>query len=158
VLSTEHHGVLEEWRYSSTCSLTSVLDVGEWSASRPGRFTPRERPPGSHSIGGWVGSWAGLDTVVKRKIPSPHRESNPRIPIVQPVAQLYTDWAITALLKTCCYTNLCHVTAMCQMLQLTEILSDVVTSYFYNSLNVFSNKICIICEHLPPQKLSKPCT
>jgi len=25
--------------------------------------------------------------VVKRKIPSPHRESNPRTPIVQPVAQ-----------------------------------------------------------------------
>jgi hypothetical protein len=27
----------------------------------------------------------------------PHRESNPRTPIVQPVAQRYTDWAITAL-------------------------------------------------------------
>jgi hypothetical protein len=30
-----------------------------------------------------------LDTVVKRKIPSPRRESNPRIPIVQPVVQRY---------------------------------------------------------------------
>jgi hypothetical protein len=29
--------------------------------------------------------------VVKRKIHSPHRESNPRTPIVQPVAQRYTD-------------------------------------------------------------------
>jgi hypothetical protein len=29
--------------------------------------------------------------VVKRKIPSPRRESNPRTPIVQPVAQRYTD-------------------------------------------------------------------
>jgi len=29
--------------------------------------------------------------VVKRKIPSPHQESNPRTPIVQPVAQHYTD-------------------------------------------------------------------
>jgi hypothetical protein len=28
---------------------------------------------------------------VKRKIPSPRLESNPRTPIVQPVAQLYTD-------------------------------------------------------------------
>jgi hypothetical protein len=35
--------------------------------------------------------------VVNRKIPSPRRESNPRTPIVQPVAQRYTDWAITAL-------------------------------------------------------------
>jgi hypothetical protein len=31
---------------SSTHSLTSALDGGEWSASRPGRFTPRERAPG----------------------------------------------------------------------------------------------------------------
>jgi hypothetical protein len=29
------------WRYSSTHSLTSALDGGEWSASRPGRFTPQ---------------------------------------------------------------------------------------------------------------------
>jgi len=35
--------------------LTSALDGGEWSASRPVRFTPRERAPGTHWIGGWVG-------------------------------------------------------------------------------------------------------
>jgi hypothetical protein len=33
---------------------------GEWSASRPGRFTPRERTPGTHWIG-WVGPRAVLD-------------------------------------------------------------------------------------------------
>jgi hypothetical protein len=38
-----------------------------------------------------VGSRAVLDTVVKGKIPSPRRESNPRTPINQPVAQRYTD-------------------------------------------------------------------
>jgi hypothetical protein len=38
-----HEGVLGEWRYNSTHSLTSALDGGEWSASRPGHFTPRER-------------------------------------------------------------------------------------------------------------------
>jgi hypothetical protein len=48
----------------------SVLDGGEWSASHPGRFTPRERAPGTYWIGGWVGPRAGLDAVVKRKIPS----------------------------------------------------------------------------------------
>jgi hypothetical protein len=73
--------------YSSTHSLTSALDGGEWSASRSGRFTPRERAPGIHWIGGWVGPRTILDTVVKRKIPSPRREPNPRTPIVQPVAQ-----------------------------------------------------------------------
>jgi hypothetical protein len=34
-----------------------------------------------------VGPRAVLDAVVKRKIPSPRRESKPRTPIVQPVAQ-----------------------------------------------------------------------
>jgi hypothetical protein len=89
--------VLGEWRYGSTPSLTSALGGDEWSASRPGRFTPRERTPGTHWIGGWVGPRSVLDAVKKRKIPSPRRESNPRTPIVQPVAQRYTDGAITAL-------------------------------------------------------------
>jgi hypothetical protein len=71
--------------------LSSVLYGGEWSASRPGRFTPRERAPCTHWIGGWVGSRAVLDTVVKRKIPSPRWESKPRTPLDQPVAQRYTD-------------------------------------------------------------------
>jgi hypothetical protein len=46
----------------------------------------RERAPGTHWIGGWVGPRAGLNVMVKRKIPSPttQRESNPRTPIVQP--------------------------------------------------------------------------
>jgi hypothetical protein len=37
------------------------------------------------------------EAVVKRRIPSPRRESNLRTPIVQPVAQRYTDWAIPAV-------------------------------------------------------------
>jgi hypothetical protein len=86
-----HEGVMGEWRYSSTHSLTSALDGGEWSASRPGRFIPKERAPGTNWIGGWVGTRIVLDAVVKRKIPSPHLESNPRTPIVQSVAQRYTD-------------------------------------------------------------------
>jgi hypothetical protein len=48
--------------------LSSALDGGEWSASRPGRFTSKERAPSTHWIGGWVGLRAGMDAVVKRKI------------------------------------------------------------------------------------------
>jgi hypothetical protein len=48
--------------------LTSALDGSEWSASRPGRFTPRERVPGTYWIGGWVDPRAVLDAVVERKI------------------------------------------------------------------------------------------
>jgi hypothetical protein len=38
-----------------------------------------------------MGPRAVLDAVVKRKILSPRRESNPRTPIIQPVTQLYID-------------------------------------------------------------------
>jgi hypothetical protein len=64
--------------------LTSALDGGERSASRPGLFTPRGRAPDTHWIGGWVGPRAVLDAVVKRKIPSPCRDSNPQLPLSYP--------------------------------------------------------------------------
>jgi hypothetical protein len=47
--------------------LTSALVGGKWSTSRPGRFTPGERAPGTHWIGGWVDLKAGLDDLQKRK-------------------------------------------------------------------------------------------
>jgi hypothetical protein len=58
----------------------------------------RERAPGTHWIGGWVGPRSVLDAVVKRKIPNPFRESNPRIPIVQPIAQRYTEIIIIIII------------------------------------------------------------
>jgi len=94
-----HEDVLWEWKCSSTYSLTWALDGGVWSTLCPGRFTPRKRPPSYRWIGGWVGPRAFLDAVVKRKIPSHRRESYPRNPILQPVAQHYTDWAIRALIS-----------------------------------------------------------
>jgi hypothetical protein len=39
-------------------------------APHPGLFTPRDKAPGTHWIGGWVGPRAVLDARVKRKIPS----------------------------------------------------------------------------------------
>jgi hypothetical protein len=96
---TKHHAMKTYWGVEVYLHefLAPALDGGEWSASLPGLLTPRERAPGSHWIGGWVGPRAVLDAVVKRKIPSPRRESNSRNPIVQPVAQRYTDCAITVL-------------------------------------------------------------
>jgi hypothetical protein len=47
--------------------LTSALVGGEWSASRPGRFTPGERACGTHWIGGWVEPKVGMDDVERRK-------------------------------------------------------------------------------------------
>jgi hypothetical protein len=74
-----------EWRYKLYEFLTSALDGGEWSASRPSHFTPKERTPDTHWIGGWLSPRDVLDAVVKRKVLNPRRESNPRTPIVQPV-------------------------------------------------------------------------
>jgi hypothetical protein len=47
--------------------LTSALVGGEWSASRPDRFTLEERAAGAHWIGGWVDPRAGLDDMEKGK-------------------------------------------------------------------------------------------
>jgi hypothetical protein len=62
-------------------------------------YPPRERAPGTHWIGGWLGPRAVLDVVVKGKIPSPCWESNPRTLIIQPIAQHYSDWAVMAHIK-----------------------------------------------------------
>jgi hypothetical protein len=58
--------------YSSTHSLTSSLDGGGWSASRPGRFTPRERAPGTH--------WIGPITVLNKTYGLDDRGSRVRFP------------------------------------------------------------------------------
>jgi hypothetical protein len=67
--------------------LTSTLDGGEWSASRPGRFTP-----GTHWIGCWVDLGVGLDVVEQRKM----------LPLlgIEPVA-LYTEPSWLCHDKTC---------------------------------------------------------
>jgi hypothetical protein len=79
----------------------ALFDLGtrwRWVVSfTPRPLYPRERTPVTHWIGGWASPRTVLDAVVKRKIPSSRRESNPRTPIVQPVAQRYTDWASTDL-------------------------------------------------------------
>jgi hypothetical protein len=74
---------MKECRYSTF--LTSALDGGKRSASRPGRFIPEERGPGTNSIGGWVGLRACLEAMEKRNI-IPYRESNTRSPSPQSVA------------------------------------------------------------------------
>jgi len=73
--------------------LTSALDGGEWSTSRPGRFIPRETAFCTDWIGDCVGPRVGLDTVVKRKIPSPFRDLNHDQPVRSPAI----NWAISVL-------------------------------------------------------------
>jgi hypothetical protein len=48
--------------------LTSLLDGGEWLASRLGCYAPGKISASTDSIGGWSCPRAGLDTVETRKI------------------------------------------------------------------------------------------
>jgi hypothetical protein len=83
-----------EWSYSST--ILNPCTKGEWSASRPNRFTSRERASGTHWIAGWMDQSAGLDLVKNRKflVPARNRIQIPRSS--SPQTSLYTDWAIPA--------------------------------------------------------------
>jgi hypothetical protein len=67
--------------------MTTVLEGGEGSGSRPGRSLTRERP-NTHCTGGWVGPRVGLDRCVKS---CPPLGFDPQT--VQPVASRYTDYA-----------------------------------------------------------------
>jgi hypothetical protein len=49
--------------YVGVVFLTSSLVGGEWSASRPSRFTLGGRAPSTHWIGGWMSPRSGLDDV-----------------------------------------------------------------------------------------------
>jgi hypothetical protein len=68
--------------------LTSALAGGEWSASRPGRFTHGEIAL-DRTLGG------PLDDVEKRKFLI-YRDWNSDPSVVQPVASRYTECAIQA--------------------------------------------------------------
>jgi hypothetical protein len=57
--------------------LTSALDGGKSSASRPSRFIPRERVLRTHRTEGWVGPRTGLNAMDWRKISCLCREPNP---------------------------------------------------------------------------------
>jgi hypothetical protein len=61
------------------------------------RFTPWERAPVTHSIGGLVGPRAGLDDAENRKfLTLPGLELRA---IVQPVASRYTEYAIPVTIQ-----------------------------------------------------------
>jgi hypothetical protein len=84
--------------------LTSSLEGGEWSVSRPGRFTPDENSTGTHWLGEWVGPRAGLDAVEKIKIlPLPEFEAR----VNQSVARRYTDSKYTVM---CCVVHASKIT------------------------------------------------
>jgi hypothetical protein len=123
--------------------LTSAL-VGDWLASRPGRFTPGERAPGTHWIECWVDRRAGRRHG-EVKILDPTGARTPTTRVVQPIASRYIDCAIPAL------TN---VTVRIIIFKISLITSiDVAQSkiqlvnlktYEYTSMDIFSEIYKII--------------
>jgi hypothetical protein len=101
-----------EWKYSSTHSWPWHLHGCEWSASRSGRFTLRERTPGTHWIRGAVDPRAGLDAVLKLKIPC-HCTLLINLPtlFVMPLTLKKEAWTffeasvIFSVFIKCCYTQ-----------------------------------------------------
>jgi hypothetical protein len=87
LLLTKHHAMKAYW--GMEVQRHSFFDLGtrwRWVVSFTTRsFYLRERPPppNTHWIGGWVGPRAGLDAMVKSKIPSPCRDSTPPLSIPQ---------------------------------------------------------------------------
>jgi hypothetical protein len=98
-LSTTPQIRMGECRYSSVI-LDISTDGGEYWASRLYWFTPGESTPGTHSIGGWLGTRAGLDTVEKRKISCPCRKSK-----LYRSGRRYTDWAEKIKISKACTGN-----------------------------------------------------
>jgi hypothetical protein len=73
--------------------LTSALDGGEWSASRPGRYIPGKKPLVS------IEYEAGWAPVLVLTLWSREKSIAPavnRTPVFQPEVRRYTDWAIPA--------------------------------------------------------------
>jgi hypothetical protein len=78
-------------RYSSYSFLTSVLEGGEWSASRPGRALPpgKEPPVGIVQEVGWAPEPVWTQRLEEKSSAS----VGDRTPAVHSVVRHYTDWA-----------------------------------------------------------------
>jgi hypothetical protein len=81
-------------RYSSYSYLTSALDGGEWSASRPGRALPPGKEP-PVPIGQEAG-WAAEAVWTQRLEEKSSAPVGDRTPVVQSVVRYCTDWATPA--------------------------------------------------------------
>jgi hypothetical protein len=78
-----------ERRYSSYSYLTSALDGGEWSASRPGRALPPGKEP-PVPIGQEAG-WAPEPVWTQRLEEKSSASVGDRTPVVQSIVSHYTD-------------------------------------------------------------------
>jgi hypothetical protein len=75
--------------YNYYSFLTSALDGGGWSASRPGRTLLPGKGHGTH----WIGVWVGLKLVWTQRLEENYFASaGDRTPVVQSVVRHYFGW------------------------------------------------------------------
>jgi hypothetical protein len=88
-------------------------------------FTPGERAPGTHWIGGLVDSRAGLDDW-RRENSRPYRDSNSDLSVVQPVASRYTDYAIPAPNYASSYNNIARYWGACDYRRVVDWITGFI--------------------------------
>jgi hypothetical protein len=89
--ATCYEGAWGERRYSSYSYLTSALDGGEWSASRPGCALPPGKGPPVPT--GQEAGWVPKPVWTQRLEEKSSASVGDRTPVVQSVVRHYTDWA-----------------------------------------------------------------
>jgi hypothetical protein len=87
--ATHHGDAWGERRYSSHSFLTSALERGEWSASRPGRTLPPGKEPPVPIV--QEAGWAPEPVWSQRLEDKPCASVRDRDPVVQPVVRHYTE-------------------------------------------------------------------
>jgi hypothetical protein len=98
-------------RIAPTCSWPQhyIGVSGQCHAPAMPRFTPRERTPSTHWIGGWMGPRASLDAEAQRKILCPCRGSNPGHPVhSQTLYCSCTVFVQLSIPRSCLYSQWKH--------------------------------------------------
>jgi hypothetical protein len=110
--------------------MTSALDAGEWSTSRPRRaFFPGERIAGTLWTGGWVGPRAGLDTENRGKtsllpmpgieLRSPGRPVRSQTLLTELPSSYYQHYALSIPLYHVCPLGVAFVVTVPQFRQVS---------------------------------------
>jgi hypothetical protein len=92
-------GALGERRYSSYSSLTSTLEGGERSASRPGRALPPGKEPPVPPV--QEAGWAPEPVWTQRLQEKSSASVGDRTPAVQSVVRHYIDWTNRLIALSC---------------------------------------------------------
>jgi hypothetical protein len=101
----------------------------------PRALYPQGKDPGTTNwIRGWVGPRAVLDTVAKRKIPSPRQEWNPRTPIVQTVGKCMLVNRIKWSKKLNCCQNIDWFMHLLTITVLNFIIREKI-QFYKNNIN-----------------------